>query len=209
MAYYYTSIVYEEHFETLSNALEMLSMTCILGHINGALVSPIHAPEGNELKPHKHIIWQSNKKRLSKADSEAFKIECLAVNGYVQGVSDRKAMEEYLTHKNHPNKQQFGIDELPMAYGAYVGSDDVSMSHIFAFMSDNNITEYSDLINGLIMLGNEELLNLACKRAFSLQAYLMSLREKNKAQATAENNELYQRERKRKSASEDILERFY
>lgn len=173
--YYYTSVVYEDGFDKLRELLDNLNMVMLLGHIDGALVSPIHAPEGEEKKKHIHIIWQSSKRRLSRNDLQEFKIYGMAANGYVQGVSNRKAMEDYLTHKNNLEKEQF--TEPARAYGAYVGSSGSSITDLYAYINGNNITEYAQLINSLLGDGEETLMNLATSRAYAIQSYLMSRRK--------------------------------
>lgn len=172
--YYYTSVVYEDDFDKLEKLLDNLNMVTLLGHIDGALVSPVHSPEGEEKKKHIHIIWQSSKRRLSRNDLQEFKICGMAANGYVQGVSNRKAMEDYLTHKNNPEKEQF--TEPARAYGAYVGSSGSSITDLYAYININNITEYAELINALLGDGEETLASLATSRAYAMQSYLMSKR---------------------------------
>lgn len=172
--YYYTSVVYEDDFDKLEKLLDNLNMVTLLGHIDGALVSPVHSPEGEEKKKHIHIIWQSSKRRLSRNDLQEFKICGMAANGYVQGVSNRKAMEDYLTHKNNPEKEQF--TEPARAYGAYVGSSGSSITDLYAYINTNSITEYAELINALLGDGEETLANLATSRAYAIQSYLMSKR---------------------------------
>lgn len=179
--YYYTSVVYEDNFDTLFKTLEELNMVIILGHIAGALVSPIHSPEGEEKKKHIHVIWQSTKRRLSKNDLQEFKLFCLAANGYVQGVSNRRAMEDYLTHKNNPEKEQF--EESARAFGAYIVSSS-PMTDLYAYINVNSITEYADLINSLLSEGEETLANLATSRAYAIQSYLMSKRKILERQGT-------------------------
>lgn len=181
--YYYTSVVYENEFEKLGKLLDDLSMVTLLGHVDGALVSPVHSPEGEEKKKHIHVIWQSSKRRLSKNDLQEFKICGMAANGFVQGVSNRKAMEDYLTHKNQPDKEQF--TESARAYGAYVGSSGSSLADLYAYININSITEYAELINKLLGEGEEALANLATSRAYAIQSYLMSQRMLAARQETA------------------------
>ena len=162
-----------------------------LGH--KAIISPIHDKDidnnGLPKKPHYHICvfrdnattWNSCVKTMSaNVDSSIKYVEVL--RGTIQ------ASYDYMSHKNSPQKAQYKEEEVvclngfsPFDYQKQSRSDKLNCTkEIYIYIENNNVEEFSDLIQLLIMEEKDELLEYVANHAFFIDKIITSLRNKNR-----------------------------
>ena len=153
-ARHWTFIVYPE--SAPKNWKELLRST----HVKIA-ISPLHDkdlnPTGDEKKPHWHVFLEYDS--LKSFDQ---------VNGFIKELLDEKAticqivqspvgMIRYFIHMDNPEKAQYKWSDIIVYNGLDLSKYDTytesEMDHIFgeitAFIDDNAIMEYADLIAAL------------------------------------------------------------
>ena len=174
-----------------------------LGH--KAIISPIHDKDlyesdvigdngdikhkkGDLKKPHYHVcVFRTNATTLKSCkktmqaniDSSIDWIEIL------RGTPN--ASYDYMSHKNAPEKHQYKQDEVvclngfnPLDYVKQSRSEKINLTkEIYIYIENNEIEEFSDLIQMLIMEEKEELLEFVSNRAFFVDKIITSLRNKN------------------------------
>ena len=174
-----------------------------LGH--KAIISPIHDKDlyesdvigdngdikhkkGDLKKPHYHVcVFRTNATTLKSCkktmqaniDSSIDWIEIL------RGTPN--ASYDYMSHKNAPEKHQYKQDEVvclngfnPLDYVKQSRSEKINLTkEIYIYIENNEIEEFSDLIQMLIMEEKEELLEYVSNRAFFVDKIITSLRNKN------------------------------
>ena len=174
-----------------------------LGH--KAIISPIHDKDlyesdvigdngdikhkkGDLKKPHYHVcVFRTNATTLKSCkktmqaniDSSIDWIEIL------RGTPN--ASYDYMSHKNAPEKHQYKQDEVvclngfnPIDYVKQSRSEKINLTkEIYIYIENNEIEEFSDLIQMLIMEEKEELLEYVSNRAFFVDKIITSLRNKN------------------------------
>lgn len=174
-----------------------------LGH--KAIISPIHDKDlydrdvigdngdikhkkGDLKKPHYHVcVFRTNATTLKSCkktmqaniDSSIDWIEIL------RGTPN--ASYDYMSHKNAPEKHQYKQDEVvclngfnPIDYVKQSRSEKINLTKdIYIYIENNEIEEFSDLIQMLIMEEKEELLEYVSNRAFFVDKIITSLRNKN------------------------------
>lgn len=119
-------------------------------------VSPLHDknldPEGDEFKPHWHLYLKFSGVKTYKQIQEYIKdLNCTRP----EPVSNPISMVRYFIHLDHPQKQQFAIDDI-QCFGGFeifasecfkLGAFNVNeiMSNIQDWIIKNQISEYKDL----------------------------------------------------------------
>lgn len=146
-------------------------------------ISPLHEPA--EEKPHYHVIY----KHSGPARIEVLE-KCIpggiAANGYVEPVNSPRNYQRYLIHLDDPDKQQFegGSNEIETINGFPLDlSRDYSKaelqgfrSQIFEAIRDNEMVEYSELLDYLMDSGEVDLLDYASNHTILFNTYLTSRR---------------------------------
>ena len=197
----YAVIVYPESTTLNPNWRENIER---LGH--KAIISPIHDKDvfdrditdsegnithkkGDLKKPHYHVcLFRENNTTLKSCintmslnvDSSIKRVEVL--RGTIQ------ASYDYMSHKNAPNKAQYNQEEVvclngfnPFDYQKQSRTDKLnSTKEIYAYIENNNVEEFSDLIQLLIMEEKDELLEYVANHAFFIDKIITSLRNKNR-----------------------------
>lgn len=136
--------------------------------------------DGNEVqkKSHMHFFFQGRPTPKQKK----YIHDCLSV-AYGEDVRSMSGMFEYLTHENHPTKYHYSRDIIVYspkwcqeAFDMhYIPKKDLD-GQLMQLIVDNDITEYSMLIEILYELGDEEL--FAASKKFWIMRYLDSRRNR-------------------------------
>jgi hypothetical protein len=149
-------------------------------------VSPLHDkdvnPTGEIKKPHYHIVicfsGPTTDKTVNSILSELNQpigIALESVRGYYR----------YFTHKDNPEKYQYDEKEIQLFNGFDV-TDVLNNFEVFQAMKEiqlliveNDITEYSDLMDFLLSNDYLELWNVACSHTMYFNSYVTSKRHKH------------------------------
>lgn len=153
-------------------------------------VSPLHDrdvnPTGEPKKPHYHVI-------LTYSGPTAYNVVKALTNGKLgqtipQPLEQVRGYYRYLTHADNPEKAQYSAGDIQLLNGFDI-RDYVEMTksevmrykrELLAFVRDNDILEYSDLLD-ILMDGGEataDLLEVASNHTLMLTKYIASRRYK-------------------------------
>lgn len=155
-------------------------------------ISPYHDkdvnPDGTAKKPHYHIILcfpntttYNNVKSITDSLNQPIPISLDAVNGYYR----------YLTHKDNPEKYQYSPEDIETLNGFSI-DDFVELTYtqvkticiyLQQLIIDNNILEYSDLLDYLLTNELYTELDVASNHTLLFNTYICSRRNKIKSQA--------------------------
>lgn len=155
-------------------------------------ISPYHDkdvnPDGTPKKPHYHIILcfpntttYNNVKSITDSLNQPIPISLDAVNGYYR----------YLTHKDNPEKYQYSSEDIETLNGFSI-DDFVELTYtqvkticiyLQQLIIDNNILEYSDLLDYLLTNELYTELDVASNHTLLFNTYICSRRNKIKSQA--------------------------
>lgn len=154
-------------------------------------ISPYHDkdvnPDGTPKKPHYHIILcfpntttYNNVKSITDSLNQPIPISLDAVNGYYR----------YLTHKDNPEKYQYSPEDIETLNGFSI-DDFVELTYtqvkticiyLQQLIIDNNILEYSDLLDYLLTNELYTELDVASNHTLLFNTYICSRRNKIKSQ---------------------------
>lgn len=148
-------------------------------------ISPEHEPEGDEKKPHYHVIYKhGNPVALDTA--RRFIPEGVPANGYIEPVIHPGNAQRYLIHLDQPEKQQFSggqgeiiaLNGFPLDLTRELSKLEKQQvrEKIFIWIRENGIDEYAKLLDGLDMLGNPDMFEYAFNHTIAFNAYLKSRR---------------------------------
>ena len=150
-------------------------------------VSPLHDkdinPTGEEKKPHYHIILTygspttyKNVKTITDELNQPIPIPLESVRGYYR----------YFTHKDNPEKYQYNESGIEL-FNAFDVTDVMNNFEVFQCMKEiqtvileNDILEYCDLMDFLVMNDKMELWNVASSHTLFFNTYITSKRHKLK-----------------------------
>ena len=148
-------------------------------------VSPLHDkdvnPTGEPKKPHYHLVLCFSGPVTDKTVNDIMKelnqpiaIPLESVRGYYR----------YFTHKDNPEKYQYNEEDIKLFNGFDV-SDVLNSFEVFSILKEiqliileNNIEEYSDLMDYLLQEFKMEHYNVACSHTLFLNSYITSRRHK-------------------------------
>lgn len=152
-------------------------------------ISPYHDkdinPTGEVKKPHYHVILCfgspttfNNVKSITDELNQPIPIPLESVRGYYR----------YFTHKDNPEKYQYDEEDIKLFNGFDV-SDVLNSFEVFNLLKEiqliileNNIEEYSDLMDYLLQELKMEHYNVACSHTLFLNSYITSRRHKYEQQ---------------------------
>lgn len=145
-------------------------------------ISPLHDRDidksGNYKKPHYHIIVKysgvksfNQVSRLTRSLNQPIPIPVESLCGAY----------DYLTHANNSEKYQYSKDEIfhmngftPMSDGQ---EDNMGVhSELCQLIKDNNIMEFSHLVELVITLNKPSYMSIITKEAYFFSQYITSLR---------------------------------
>lgn len=153
-------------------------------------ISPLHDkdtnPDGEPKKPHYHVI-------LCYSGPTSYNVVRALTNGKLgqtvpQPLEQVRGYYRYLTHADNPEKAQYSAGDIQLLNGFDI-RDYVEMTksevmrykrELLAFVRDNDILEYSDLLD-ILMDGGEataDLLEVASNHTLMLTKYIASRRYK-------------------------------
>lgn len=153
-------------------------------------ISPLHDqdvnPGGEPKKPHYHVI-------LCYSGPTSYNVVRALTNGQLgqtvpQPLEQVRGYYRYLTHADNPEKAQYSAGDIQLLNGFDI-RDYVEMTksevmrykrELLAFVRDNDILEYSDLLD-ILMDGGEataDLLEVASNHTLMLTKYIASRRYK-------------------------------
>ena len=153
-------------------------------------ISPLHDkdtnPDGEPKKPHYHVI-------LVYGSPTTYNNVKALTNGQLgqtvpQPLEQVRGYYRYLTHADNPEKAQYSAGDIQLINGFDI-RDYVEMTksevmrykrELLAFVRDNDILEYSDLLD-ILMDGGEataDLLEVASNHTLMLTKYIASRRYK-------------------------------
>lgn len=149
-------------------------------------ISPLHDkdinPTGEVKKPHYHVILcfpgPTTKNMVQELSNNVLS------GVMVKPIESIRGMYRYLTHKDNPEKFQYDESDIILLNGFDPGAvlsnaDEQSIKlSIIYFILDNNVFEYSDLINLLAASDNPDMLHVAMNHTIFFNAYLHSRRYK-------------------------------
>lgn len=157
-------------------------------------VSPLHAPDDKDTKPHHHVIFYSpgpirweNVKDIVPDDVPA--------NGHIEWAKSPSGSQRYLIHLDDSEKEQF--PEGPKSITVLNGFPlDLTRSfsaaelrelrmRVHEFIRDYGIVEYSELLDGLLDF-DADMYDYACNHTILFNTYITSRRNAN---APRENEE--------------------
>ncbi len=173
-------VLYEESApEDWKERLKLKGMACA--------ISPYHNkdinPTGEEKKPHYHIILAfgspttyNNVKSITDELNQPIPIPLESVRGYYR----------YFTHKDNPEKYQYQSNEIELLNGFDV-TEVLNNFEVFTCMKEiqtlileNDILEYSDLMDYLMRNDFMEYWNVASSHTNFFDKYITSRRNKKK-----------------------------
>ena len=152
------------------------------------VVSPLHDKDVNEdgtpKKAHHHITFMSptdktyeQVEELTSSLNATIPIKCLSVKGSIR----------YMVHKDNPEKHQYNWSDIVCYGGANLTSLCAATSterlqiqkDIINFIRDNDIFEFSDLLDSIQKMDNDDWLNVSLNYStISINAYIKSRRFK-------------------------------
>lgn len=136
-------------------------------------VSPLHGGDEEHPKEHYHVLLGFRRKVGISSARDVCNL-CGGANGVVFEAYAPLGSYDYLTHKNSPEKQQFGEVE-PELFNGFKRprmelDDDDMFDECMTLVLDLNITEFIDLVKYFRNLGMTEKASWVLKHAYSLKA---------------------------------------
>lgn len=149
-------------------------------------ISPLHDkdinPTGEVKKSHYHVILSfpgpTTKNMVQELSNN------ILSGVMVKPIESIRGMYRYLTHKDNPEKFQYNESDIILLNGfdpsiVLSNADEQSIKLLVVFyIQENNIFEYSDLINSLACSDNADMLHVAMNHTLFFNAYLHSRRYK-------------------------------
>lgn len=143
-------------------------------------VSPLHDSDKNKdgslKKPHYHVILCY--KHPTTMNNVLSFVEFLTTTKHVEPLNDLLGAYEYLWHKNHPDKAQYKQEDVVTYCGFKIPREKLDQEEavvgLFAFIRDNQITDYAFLIDVLSQSNELDLLSCAVRHAYAVISYLRS-----------------------------------
>lgn len=155
-------------------------------------ISPYHDqdknPDGTEKKPHYHVIcYYENPTTYKNVKTNV----CDRINATIPlKLESMRGMYRYHLHLDNPEKYQYNDWERQFFNGFDVmkvtelTKTEVQklLKEIIIFINDNDILEYSDLINAFLSNNCNELLDVATHQTVVLNTFITSKRNKIKSE---------------------------
>lgn len=177
----FTEGLIERSFEKL---VEMLKET-----YGEYAISPLHQPDDENSKPHWHVIYKHSN-TCTQAVAERVIPMMIPANGFILSLHHPRVYQRYLIHLDDPGKEQFErgrdaitlVNSFPLDLSREFSTAELKQLRVdvFDFIRDNDIDEYSDLIDLLQKVNEYDLLDYACNHTILYNSYLSSRREKKR-----------------------------
>lgn len=163
----------------------------VLKNSHGAFArSPLHEPDNECKKPHWHVIYKHGNTVALSGMQKAIP-EGVAANGHIELCLHPRNYQRYLLHLDDPEKQQWTGDPQQLIETCNGFPLDLTRDFskaeraqqrldVIAIIRDNELCEYSDLLEGLIDSGLYDLFDYAFNHTIAMNAYLSSRRNRGK-----------------------------
>lgn len=146
-------------------------------------VSPIHdndkTDKGELKKPHYHVLFTY--KHPTTLNNVVSFVESLGQNKYAEPIQDLLMYYRYLAHLDDPDKAQYKVEDIVTYCGFKIPREKMDTEDcvvgLFAFIRDNQITDYAYLVDVLSQAGEIDLLSYAVCHAYAVISYLHSARQ--------------------------------
>lgn len=165
------------------------------------LISPLHEPDPVEdmetgaiktRKPHYHVMYFHGAPVTPKAGRSIFEVWPWIVIPHKAEffqVGSVRNLSRYFVHLDQPEKQQWAekpedvltvLNGFPLDLERELTRKDKRemKKHVFAFIQDRNITEFSELVDVLMYTGDWVLFDFVTDNYGVIQNYLMSQRKR-------------------------------
>lgn len=154
-------------------------------------------PTGEPKKPHYHVMMCFDGP-VTYQNIKNYADRIKVANGVVQPVGSVRGMVRYFCHKDNADKYQYSEDILqcrngfdPKDYFALTVSQIKAFKRkVIEFIQDNEIEQYSELIDILMYSDEIDMFDIASQNTFFFTQYIKSRKEVN-------------RDKKRKSRKEE------
>lgn len=175
--------------------------------------SPLHQPDGEHDKPHKHFIVMFSGPRTLTSVREDLK--GIPANDFVLPVSNLQGMTRYLIHLDNPDKEQFkegqkaiichcGAD-ISRAFAPTATEHSENLRDIIKLIRESNKTNFAEFIDYLLDTNQDSFIaTITDKYCHFIDAYFRSLYYR-RAEDRAENK--YAMEMANAAARADYYER--
>lgn len=174
---YFCGLVYPE--SAPSNWVEQLRDS-----FGAYAISPLHEPEGEELKPHYHVMY-CHGNTVSLAAAKSMQPSGIFANDHIEPCMHPRAYQRYLIHLDNPDKQQFdgGVDAItvlncfPLDLSREFTRGELMAMKVrcFEICDEHNFVEYCDLLDHLREY-NFDLFDYASNHTVMFNGYLTSKR---------------------------------
>lgn len=142
---------------------------------------------GEPKKPHYHVLLCFDGPTTYNTMLDHAK-RVGAANDVVQPVGSVRGIVRYFCHKDNPDKYQYPEDIIqcrngfdPSDYFCMTATQQKAFKRkVTAFIRDNNIEEYADLIDTLMDADEGEMYDIASQNTFYFTQYIKSKRNKRK-----------------------------
>lgn len=152
-------------------------------------ISPLHEPDEENAKPHWHVIYKHSN-TCTKSAAESVIPMMLPANGHLLMLHHPRVYQRYLIHLDDKQKQQFPegrdaitlVNRFPLDLSREFSAPELRQMRmdVFDFIRDNDLVEYSDLVDALQRVSEYDLLDYACNHTILYNSYLASRREKKR-----------------------------
>lgn len=142
---------------------------------------------GEDKKAHTHVlICFDGPVTYNNAMTYATRVG--AANNVIQPVGSVRGMVRYFCHKDNPDKYQYEDDVIqcrngfdPKDYFALTVTQQKAFKRkIIEFIQDNEITEYADLVDTLMVSDQMDMFDIATQNTFFFTQYIKSKRNLQK-----------------------------
>lgn len=151
-----------------------------------AYVSPLHDkdtnPDGTPKKPHWHVLLAYEGVKSFEQVKPVW--DAIHAVPEPRPVNSLRGYARYLTHMDNPEKYQYAAEDVQCFGGAVytaavaLPTDDFAiLKQIIAFVNQNGIYSYAELIDVCIANGADEWFNALCTGtvAFTIREYMKSI----------------------------------
>ena len=142
---------------------------------------------GEPKKPHYHVVICFDGP-ITYHNVSNYATRVGAANDVVQPVGSVRGIVRYFCHKDNPDKYQYSEDIIqcrngfdPQDYFCLTVSQQKALKRkVVRFIRDNEIEEYSDLVEILMDSEEDDMHDIATQNTFFFTQYMKSRRERNR-----------------------------